>query len=334
MDDAPDVCVVVPTHNRAQLLPRLVSRLEAQKGVESFEVVIVDDASADDTPTVLRDLADRTSLRLRVLRHDENRGPMAARNAGWRSTSAPLIAFTDDDCMPDDHWLAGLLAGSERADIVQGRTEPDPDDPTPIGPFGHTIIIREELGHYETCNLAYRRTILEQLGGFDETFFEPSRGRPRAPAWGDDIDFGWRARKAGAQVTFVPEALVYHEIRPSNFGAYMRDATRREALVLSLKRYPEMRDYYYRRYWLNAAHPPAIATAVAFIALVGRPRSPLRWALAVGAAAIYARACMATRHAPARRRDWLRDLPLAFIADLFEIALFTRGSVRHRTFFL
>lgn len=328
MSGPPVASVVIPAYNRSHLLPRLVKALGTQKGVGPFEVIIIDNASTDDTPAVLKGLVPDAAFPLTTLKMDENRGPCAARNAGWRIAKAPIVAFTDDDCVPDEGWLAALLRHAETADLVQGRTETDPNDPRTIGPFGRTVIIREEHGHYETCNLAYRRDLLERLGGFDESFHR----LPGGPVtWGDDTDLGWRARKSGARIEFASDAVVYHELRPSSFRRHLKEITRHDGLVLTLQRYPEMRDYYHRRYWFNAAHPPALLAAVGLVALLFRPKSLLRFAVATLLAGVYARACIATRHSPPRRRDWLRDIPLSWVADLFEIAVFTRASVRYRT---
>jgi glycosyltransferase involved in cell wall biosynthesis len=320
--------VVIPAYNRAHLLPPLVKALEAQRDVGPFETIIIDNASDDDTYDVLTDLAKTAAIPIRVLRMPENRGPCAARNQGWRAATAPVIAFTDDDCLPDEGWLAALLQHVETAELVQGRTETDPTDPRPIGPFGRTVEIRAEHGHYETCNLAYRRDLLERLGGFDEDFHR----LPGGPVtWGDDTDLGWRARESGATTAFADDAVVYHALRPSNFRRHLQEITRHDGLVLTLRRHPQLRDYYFHRYWFNAAHPPALAAGVAGLLLAARPRSPLRWLVAAIAGGVYARVCMKTRHGPARRRYWARDIPLSLIADLFEIAVFARASVRYRT---
>src|SRR3546814_1007830 len=67
-------------------------------------------SSGDDTWDVLTGLAERSALCLRPLRIEENHGPAPARNLGWRSSSAPYVAFTDDDCVPRPDWLAQSLA--------------------------------------------------------------------------------------------------------------------------------------------------------------------------------------------------------------------------------
>lgn len=87
------VSVVVPTHNRGHLLPRLLSCLLAQD-IDDFEVVVVVDGSSDDTDAVL---AAQRDPRVRAIRHDRARGVSAARNAGTRAARGKLIAWCDDD---------------------------------------------------------------------------------------------------------------------------------------------------------------------------------------------------------------------------------------------
>src|SRR5581483_8142049 len=95
---APSVAVVIATHNRSDRLTRLLEAVQGQTNVPPFGVVIVDDASTDDTPSVLARLAHGSRVPLTVERLPRNRGPATARNVGWRCTQAAVVAFTDDDC--------------------------------------------------------------------------------------------------------------------------------------------------------------------------------------------------------------------------------------------
>ena len=114
----PEIAVVAATHNRSDRLAALLDALRAQTlGSDRFEVVIVDDASSDGTRELLAEARGRGDLALTVLHQDSSRGPAAARNAGWRAATAPLVAFTDDDCRPSPGWLAaGLRALTATAD--------------------------------------------------------------------------------------------------------------------------------------------------------------------------------------------------------------------------
>lgn len=95
------ISVVVPTHNRSDLLPRAIRSVLEQTDVH-LECIVVDDASADDTPEVVRQCHD---TRLVYLRHESNRGASATRNTGISHARGDLIAFLDDD----DEWLLGKL---------------------------------------------------------------------------------------------------------------------------------------------------------------------------------------------------------------------------------
>ena len=141
---APAVSVVTATHNRADRLGALLAGLRAQTlPAEAFEVVIVDDASSDETPELLERESRRGDLRLRTLRNEQARGPATARNRGWRLATAPLIAFTDDDCVPTGPWLQALLAAAaERPEaIITGRTLPDPSETDALGPYAKTVSV-------------------------------------------------------------------------------------------------------------------------------------------------------------------------------------------------
>lgn len=319
----PLLAVVIATHNRASLLPRLVAALEDQRGAAAFEVVIVDDRSTDSTWQVVEQLAAAASVPIRCERLARNAGPATARNAGWRVTTAPLVAFTDDDCVPQPTWLAQLLASAGNADVVQGRTLPAPDQQQLLGPFSRTLDIATEDGYYQTSNIAYRRELLERLDGFDEQF--------RYPA-GEDTDLAWRAKAAGARTTFAAGAVVHHDVRPSDFRVAVRDSWRWQSVALAVRRHPGIRDAFASRYVWRTSHPPAISAAAGAAVIALAPRSRIAWLAAATMIAPYVRYRTITAPLPSAgpRRRWLL-LPGAFAVDTAEVAACLVGSVRHRS---
>lgn len=319
------VAVVVPTHNRADRLPRLLSALEQQRGVAEFDVFVVDDASSDATRATLGALARSSPLTITPIHQDTNRGAAAARNVGWRTAGADVIAFTDDDCVPDRDWLANLLAGLDAADIVQGRTDPDPAKFDSAGPFSHLLGISQETGYYETCNIAYRRAALEAVDGFDESYRYP---------YGEDTDLAWRAKERGFRTAFASNAVVFHDVEARSYTAYLRDMKRREGLVHVLSRHPQLRRHLGLGYVFRASHPPAALVVIATALAVLRPHSKLRLLVAAGAAGWYARECRWTTRKPPRKVQWLAVVPLRFVADIYELAVLARASVRYRTVLL
>jgi glycosyltransferase involved in cell wall biosynthesis len=103
MPTEPTISVVVPTHNRANLLPRAIRSVLAQT-FEDFELIVVDDASTDETASIVRGLQGR-DYRVHYLRHASNQGEAASRNTGIAAAQGEFIAFLDDD----DEWLPRKL---------------------------------------------------------------------------------------------------------------------------------------------------------------------------------------------------------------------------------
>lgn len=101
----PSVSVIVATYNRADLLPRAIEAIRAQTW-QDYEIIVVDDGSADATPDVVAGLA---GDRLRSIRHERNLGIGAAYNTGITAASAPLVAFHDHDDQARPDWLAMLI---------------------------------------------------------------------------------------------------------------------------------------------------------------------------------------------------------------------------------
>jgi GT2 family glycosyltransferase len=324
----PVAAVVVATWNRAAKLERLLTALAAQaEDTPPFEVVIVDNATTDGTAALLERWKDQKTLSLRTVRAPTNGGPSAGRNLGWRATAAPLILFTDDDCEPQRTWVAGLVAALDAgADIAQGQTLPDPAGASRRGAWSHTVHISRLSPFFETCNLSYRRSLLQDLDGFDERFAGAS--------FGEDTDLGWRAKDRGAITAYVPEAVVHHEVTPSSYVAHLKARPRRAGAVRAVKHHPGIRDDLHRHWWLHAGHPPATAALVGVLAAVSRPRSPVRLLLAVAGLASYARFRIRRDQLFGRRRAWPVAIPLALVADVVEVGVMAQASAKHRTLLL
>jgi glycosyltransferase involved in cell wall biosynthesis len=324
MADQFAIAVVVATRNRAGRLARLVTALEQQLGIASLEVVVVDDASTDDTWSTLMNLSDSSSLSLVPRRLEENAGPAHARNIGWKMARAPLVAFTDDDCVPQPGWLAALVRGLEDADLVQGCTLPNPDQRPLLGPFSRTIETTREWGFYETCNMGYRRAVLERVDGFDERFRYP---------FGEDTDLAWRAKEQGARSAFVADALVYHDISPSDFVAKLKDLRRREGLVLAVRAHPELRFRFPRRFFWQRSHPPAVLAALGLALAPVTAATGWRWLLVLYLVRPYVRYRM--RVAPVGDpKSWPLVIPLTLVSDVAEIGVLAAASLRYRTLVL
>ena len=101
MTTKPLISVIIPTYKRATLIPRAIESVRRQT-YEDIEILVVDDASPDDTESVVQAIPDP---RIRYIRHEKNKGSSATRNTGIRAAKGELIAFIDDD----DEWCEDKL---------------------------------------------------------------------------------------------------------------------------------------------------------------------------------------------------------------------------------
>lgn len=310
---APTISVAVSTYRRRHLLPRLVAALEAQTiGAGAIELVIVDDASGDGTSDVLRELAAATSLAsMTVIVAERNGGPAVGRNAAWRASSGALVAFTDDDCEPTPAWLESAAAVAKAGGVAVGQTLPAPDQLAHEGAFSRTLRVTDAR-FMQTCNVVYPRGILEEMGGFEE-----------ALRTGEDTDLGLRTGEAGHQVDFVPDALVFHDVRPSDLRAKLRESRNWVDLPLVVRRHPQVRrSHLYRSLFWKKSHPPTI---VAVLALPFAFLHPV--ALVLVAPWLWWR--LLREPITTGRAERLYTLPGALLVDVTEVVTMVRGSLRH-----
>jgi glycosyltransferase involved in cell wall biosynthesis len=313
----PEISVIVPAFNATATIGATLDALADQDVEASYEVLVVDDGSADGTA----ELATAAGARVLVQGRE---GPAAARNLGASEARGSLLAFTDADCVPQRQWLREGGEALRGADLVQGRVLPDPRAESK--PFDRTLTVTREYGLYETANLFVTRELFASLGGFEDWL--PARvGKPLA----EDVWFGWKARRSGARVAFCDRALVHHAVFPRGAWAYAAERLRRAYFPAMVARVPELREtFLYRRWFLTRRTSRVdLALAGALVAAVaGRRRSSLA-PLASLAALPYARLALTAA------RRWGRRAPIALagdlLADMIGFGALVWGSLRHRT---
>lgn len=311
-----EISVVVPTRNRAPRLRALLDSLAAQEA-PPFEVIVVDNASDDDTLAVVADADARTNARVREVHLPKPLGPAVARNRGWRAARGALVVFTDDDVVAQPRWLAALAAAHARdpGAVIQGQTIPDPREAHRLSAFSRSQMATGPGPWFQTCNIAYPRALLERLGGFDESFWE---------AAGEDTDLGWRAVEAGARVVYEPGALNWHAVHDVGAWRLIQASQKWRLVVRNVARHPQVRAALHRRVFWKPAHERFLVGAGALLlATRMRPHAPAL-AIALAATAQYA-AAHRTQHGS--YAGALAALPQHAALDAAEIVAMVRGSV-------
>lgn len=293
MRPAPSFDVVVPTVGRPSLAA-LLDALERGRGPLPDRIVIVDDRP--DPSDALPGMAGLGRLGPRIdVERGPQAGPAAARNRGWRTCVADWIAFLDDDVVPDDGWLESLAADlAELAPDVagsQGRiTVPRPRRRHPRD--WERNVAGLETARWATADMAYRRSVLQEVGGFDERF-------PRA--YREDADLGLRVVAAGYRIARGRRHVV-HPVRPAGRWVSLRlqAGNRDDALMHRL----------HGRGWRRRAQAPAgrrpfhlAVTAAGLIAVGGLIRQQRSLAITGAAAWITATSELAWRRIAPGPRD-------------------------------
>lgn len=241
----PYFSVIIPTHNRAEKLGNCLRALKAQTlSPESFEVIVVDDGSQDDTGRILKEWATSWPT-LRVV-HQKNAGQGNARNHGIQIAVGQIVVFLGDDIYAQPDFLEKHSdfhqehPGKEWAAL--GLTVWDPSElVTPFmkwmthgGPqFAyHHLKPHEEASfwYFYTSNLSLKHELLME-DRFDPAF--------RGYGW-EDIELGYRLSQKGLKLVFLPEALALHDhfLEESSLKARMTSIG--ESAVLFQKKYPEV----------------------------------------------------------------------------------------------
>jgi len=214
----PGVSLIVPSHNRAQQLERcLRSLLGLDYPAQCLELIVVDDASTDETATMLERLtreAASLGIMMQVIHHTPRQGVAQSRNSGAEAAHHDLLAYTDSDCVTSPGWLAelvpafqdahigavsGMIRAYERQSLL-GRYE-DVRSSLFMGTRPQQVRLEGPLTYVPTANLLVRRALWQRLGGFAPLTF------------GEDVDFCRRLLATGSQLIYLPQGVIYHDYR-------------------------------------------------------------------------------------------------------------------------
>lgn len=207
-----DISVIVCTRNRCEKLRHCLDHIRQLRFKGDWELIVVDNGSVDDTANVVKAFAAQVAFNVSLLLAPEP-GVARARNLGLVYSRGRIIACMDDDCYPECNYLNHVLRifRDPEIDFIGGRILLyDPED----APVTIRRDTREETipprsfikaGSIQGANIAFRRTVIERIGGYDPRF------GPGSPVGsGDDIEFIARASAAAFRGGYFPGPTVYH----------------------------------------------------------------------------------------------------------------------------
>jgi glycosyltransferase involved in cell wall biosynthesis len=224
------VSVVIPTYCRPHLLRNCLQCLVDQSFEKNFyEVIVVGDGYDDETKDVVNSFKQfHPAIYYQHL--PEKRGPSAARNFGWQRAWGKLIAFTDDDCLPEKTWLASLYKTyqGEREIAYAGKVKV-PHSSQPTDDPRNTSNL--ESTEFVTANCSCTKLALEKVEGFDERF---------SMAWCEDSDLEFKLLEQCIPVVKVEEAVVIHPVTEAHWGVGIKEQRKGIFNALLFKKFPHL----------------------------------------------------------------------------------------------
>jgi GT2 family glycosyltransferase len=219
-----EISVVVVAYNEAPYIKKCMLSILNQT-FRDFELLIIDNSSYDKTLCIIKEMRDE---RIRYIKNNNAEGMAKSRNAGIAQAKGKYIFFTDADCAPVKYWLEeGLRILKEKKCVgVEGKT---------LYATARTTIsdrVFEDLeGRHGTCNIAYKKEILDKVKGFDPEFklaFE-------------DIELAYRILNYG-EIIFSEDMIVVHQRKKYTIRKLFSDAKKIKNVVNFIKKYPNYRN--------------------------------------------------------------------------------------------
>ena len=227
--------IVICTHNRAHLLPRCLEALQKQRGVppDDLDVIVVDNRSTDATKEVVAAYRS-TNVPVRYV-FEPHLGLSVARNTGLAAAQSPFVAYVDDDAFAEPQWAEAVLTAFDSHDsglaVVAGRVYPEWEiaPPVQMTPYLEALYTVHDRGeeprlmksseYFVGANMAFRRTVLQELGGF-----EARLGRIGSSLLSnEETHLRDRLAALGYQCAYAPRAVVHHHIGKDRLTlAYIR----------------------------------------------------------------------------------------------------------------
>ncbi len=295
----PQLSVVIPTHNRKDLLIAILATLSKVRHTPGeMEVVVVDDGSQDGTDQMLA--ARQDTYPLRVLRNEKPQGPSAARNRGAEAAQGEILGFLDSDVLVDPGWWQAAKPRFEdpKTAAVEGATLPPPGAAQPT-PFSH-FVSNQRGNSFQTCNLFCRRQVFQEVGGFDKRFSWKARdGKIRHVR--EDTDLAFSILEKGYSIVFASEAKAFHPIFPASRNVYFHKTYHGPYEILLRRKHPKLYQQYLN--WIDGREFPVFYWGIYLgLPIVALGLTWFNWLLGIVGAGMLSLGWAGSVYAVCRRR--------------------------------
>jgi glycosyltransferase involved in cell wall biosynthesis len=201
-----DVSIIITAFNTEQFIKRCLQAILKQS-YKNFELIIVNDGSKDKTKDIINSFNDE---RIKLVNNSKNQGIAKSRNIGLKKSKGEYIFFTDSDCMPNTEWLnQGLtMIINKKSDIITGWTLYEDSNPS----YSDRIVQGKDV--FFTCNLGFKKSAIEKVGGFNEKQFL---------MYGEDKDLCFRILRNSGIKVYCEDMKVIHQKRLRTINGELKD---------------------------------------------------------------------------------------------------------------
>ncbi len=242
----PAVSIIIPSYNRAAQLEHCLRSLQALDYPQHLlEIIVVDDASTDETASMLHNLMQESTVQhcpIRIITHTIQQGVAISRNMGAEAAKHDLLAYIDSDCVASSKWLTELVPALQDTHIAAvggiirsydtvstlGRYE-DVRSSLFMGVRPQRVCLEGPLTYLPTASMLVRRDAWQHVGGFAPLTF------------GEDVDFCRRLLTHNFQILYLPQGTVYHDYRTQPAAFLSIRASYASAEAALLQRHPSER---------------------------------------------------------------------------------------------
>lgn len=231
-----NLSVIIPCFNAANTIAVQLEALANQEWSEPWEVIVSDNGSTDNSVEIVEQYKERLP-HLRIVNASDRKGAAHARNVGATAAKAEALAFCDADDEVAPGWVAAMGKALLKYNFVACRLDLEKlNEPWMVKYHPHpqekglqTFGYPSYLPHAGSCGIGVKRTIHEEVGGFDEALLRHQ-----------DTDYCWKIHLAGTELHFVPDAVVHYRYRPNLKELYRQRYLWAEYEVMLYKKYRQL----------------------------------------------------------------------------------------------